>query len=87
LNISKKILFLAMLQAPGDPLPAEIVRAMMVLRINTPAKGYSWIRLSTIELLMGMLNHNAMESAFTPYKQRIGLIYNVLKPGFAKAKE
>jgi adenosine deaminase len=32
------------------------------------------------------LTINAMKSAFTPYKQRIGLIYNVLKPGFAKAR-
>jgi histidine ammonia-lyase len=42
----------------GDPLPPEIVRAMMVLRINALAKGYSGIRLSTVELLMEMLNHN-----------------------------
>ncbi len=42
----------------GDMLPAEIVRAMMVLRINALAKGYSGIRLSTVELLMKMLNHN-----------------------------
>jgi histidine ammonia-lyase len=42
----------------GDPLPAEIVRAMMVLRVNALAKGYSGIRLSTVELLMEMLNHN-----------------------------
>jgi hypothetical protein len=27
-----------------------------------------------------------MKSAFMPYKQRIALIYDVLKPGFAKAK-
>jgi adenosine deaminase len=33
------------------------------------------------------LTINAMKSAFMPYKQRIALIYNVLKPGFAKAKE
>ena len=32
------------------------------------------------------LTINAMKSAFTPYKQRIGLIYNVLKPGFVKAR-
>jgi adenosine deaminase len=32
------------------------------------------------------LTINAMKSAFISYKQRIGLIYNVLKPGFAKAK-
>jgi histidine ammonia-lyase len=40
----------------GDMLPIEIVRAMMVLRINALAKGYSGIRLSTVELLLGMLN-------------------------------
>jgi hypothetical protein len=28
-----------------------------------------------------------MKSAFMQYKQRIALIYDVLKPGFAKAKE
>jgi len=42
----------------GDMLPSEIVRAMMVLRVNALAKGYSGIRLSTVELLMEMLNHN-----------------------------
>lgn len=29
---------------------------------------------------------NAMKSAFVPYKQRIAIIYNVLKPGYAKAR-
>ena len=29
---------------------------------------------------------NAMKSAFIPYKQRIAIIYDVLKPGYAKAK-
>jgi len=33
------------------------------------------------------LTINAMKSAFMPYKQRIGLIYNVLKPGFIKARQ
>ena len=32
------------------------------------------------------LSINAMKSAFVPYKKRIDLIYNVLKPGFKKAK-
>ena len=32
------------------------------------------------------LTINAMKSAFMPYKQRIAIIYDVLKPGFAKAK-
>jgi adenosine deaminase len=30
---------------------------------------------------------NAMKSAFAPYKQRVALIYDVIKPGFAARKE
>ncbi|MBF8249273.1 MAG: add [Bacteroidetes bacterium] len=33
------------------------------------------------------LTINAMKSAFIPYKQRIAIIYDILKPGYAKAKE
>ncbi len=44
----------------GDPLAPEIVRAMMVLRINALAKGFSGIRLSTVETLMEMLNRNIL---------------------------
>jgi len=44
----------------GDPLPAEIVRAMMLLRINAVAKGYSGLRLETVELLIKMLNKNLL---------------------------
>lgn len=40
----------------GDPMPDEIVRAMMVLRINTLAKGYSGIRPETLNLLINMYN-------------------------------
>ncbi|HTP13632.1 MAG TPA: histidine ammonia-lyase [Bacteroidota bacterium] len=42
----------------GEPLPAEIVRAMMLLRINAVAKGHSGLRLETVELLGKMLNNN-----------------------------
>jgi histidine ammonia-lyase len=42
----------------GDPLPAEVVRAMMALRVNALAKGFSGIRLSTVELLIKMLNRD-----------------------------
>jgi histidine ammonia-lyase len=41
----------------GDPLPVPVVRATMALRVNVLAKGYSGIRLETLELLMDMLNH------------------------------
>lgn len=30
---------------------------------------------------------NAMKSAFLPYKQRIAIIYDILKPGYAKVKK
>jgi histidine ammonia-lyase len=40
----------------GDPYPAEIVRAAMLLRANTLAKGYSGARLETVELLLACLN-------------------------------
>ncbi len=33
------------------------------------------------------LTINAMKSAFIPYKQRIAIIYDILKPGYAKARE
>ncbi len=33
------------------------------------------------------LTINAMKSAFIPYKQRIAIIYDVLKPGYVKARE
>jgi len=40
----------------GEPLPAEAVRAVMLLRLNALARGYSGIRLSTMETLLAMLN-------------------------------
>lgn len=40
----------------GDILDEEIVRGIMLLRANALAKGYSGIRLSTLETLLQMLN-------------------------------
>ncbi|TJX15927.1 histidine ammonia-lyase [Tissierella creatinini] len=40
----------------GNPLDEEIVRGIMVLRVNALSKGYSGIRLSTLETLIEMLN-------------------------------
>jgi histidine ammonia-lyase len=40
----------------GEPLKTEIVRALMLLRANTLAKGYSAVRLETLETLVEMLN-------------------------------
>ena len=40
----------------GDPLPVAVVRAAMALRANVLAKGYSGIRLDTVDLLVELLN-------------------------------
>ncbi|HET6380356.1 MAG TPA: histidine ammonia-lyase [candidate division Zixibacteria bacterium] len=40
----------------GDPLPVEVVRAMMLLRANALAVGLSGVRPGLVDLLCGMLN-------------------------------
>jgi len=40
----------------GEPLPREIVRAMMALRVNALAKGFSGIRVATVHTLCSMVN-------------------------------
>lgn len=40
----------------GNPYPEEVVRAAMLLRANALAKGFSGIRLSTLNTLIEMLN-------------------------------
>src|SRR5207253_1276836 len=40
----------------GDPLPAEIVCAMIILRLNALAKGYSGVRIETVDFLKKIFN-------------------------------
>jgi histidine ammonia-lyase len=40
----------------GEPLPPPVVRATMALRANVLAKGFSGIRVETLELLLALLN-------------------------------
>lgn len=40
----------------GDPLPVEVVRAMIVLRLNALAKGFSGIRVSTADFIAAVYN-------------------------------
>lgn len=40
----------------GEPFPAEVVRAMLVIRINTLMMGHSGVRRSTLEAYAAMLN-------------------------------
>ncbi len=44
----------------GPELPAEVVRAMMIIRANTLAKGHSGIRLETLKLMLTLLNKNIL---------------------------
>ena len=44
----------------GEPLPAEAVRASMLLRANALAKGYSGISRATLDVLLGMLNADVL---------------------------
>jgi len=44
----------------GPELPAEVVRAMMIIRANTLAKGHSGIRLETLQLMLSLLNKNIL---------------------------
>jgi histidine ammonia-lyase len=40
----------------GDPLPADVTRAILLLRANTLASGRSGVRPETIDLLLDLLN-------------------------------
>jgi histidine ammonia-lyase len=40
----------------GEPLPRDVVRGAMLLRVNTIAKGYSGVRAEVLEMLCRLLN-------------------------------
>ncbi len=44
----------------GELLPADVVRASMLIRANTLAQGYSGVRRDVINTLVEMLNHNVL---------------------------
>ena len=46
----------------GEPFPADVVRAAMLVRANTLAKGHSGVRSKLIDVLLEMLNRQ-----LTPY--------------------
>lgn len=41
----------------GEPLPTEVVRAMLLLRAQSLALGYSGIRVEVVQLLLELLDH------------------------------
>jgi len=54
----------------GEYLPEDVVRAVMLLRANSLAKGYSGIKLSTVEILLAMLNRRVTPAI--PSKGSVG---------------
>jgi len=54
----------------GQPLPVEVVRAMMLLRANSLVKGFSGIRPCVVQLLVDMLNKQI--HPIVPMKGSIG---------------
>ena len=44
----------------GEPYPDDVVRAAMLLRANTLAKGYSGARIETVEFLIECLNRGVL---------------------------
>jgi histidine ammonia-lyase len=54
----------------GEPYPDEVVRAAMVLRANTLAKGYSGARVETVELLLECVNRGVLP--FVPSRGSVG---------------
>ncbi|MBQ6904356.1 MAG: histidine ammonia-lyase [Lachnospiraceae bacterium] len=54
----------------GEPFPEDIVRGMLLLRINNLSKGYSGIRPETLETMTGMLNRRV--TPFVPSQGSLG---------------
>ncbi len=54
----------------GEPFPIEVVRAMLVLRINTLMRGHSGIRVQTLQGLAALLNHGVIP--VVPRKGSVG---------------
>ncbi|HUI30082.1 MAG TPA: histidine ammonia-lyase [Candidatus Acidoferrales bacterium] len=54
----------------GDPLPANIVRLIILLRANALAKGYSGVRPEVVQLLLEIFNLNLVP--FIPEKGSVG---------------
>ncbi len=54
----------------GEPLPIDVVRAMLLLRVNTLCKGFSGIRLKVVLTLVEILNNGI--TPVVPAKGSVG---------------
>ncbi len=63
-------LVLSSVAGVGPPLSEDIVRAMMLIRVNTFAKGFSGVRLELADILREMLNKGV--TPYVPSKGSLG---------------
>ncbi len=63
-SVLQKNLLMSHACGVGSPFSCEIVRGMMVLRVNALVKGYSGVRLETLEKLLEMLNKDVCPVVF-----------------------
>ena len=68
-QLSRNLILLCVVGV-GDPLPGEIVRAMMTIRANMLAKGHSGVRPVVAQTLIDMLNADVTPSV--PAKGSLG---------------
>ena len=54
----------------GDPFPEDVARGIMLLRVNNLSKGFSGIRLETVQTMIDMLNKGV--TPFIPEKGSLG---------------
>ncbi|PNH20844.1 histidine ammonia-lyase [Lachnospiraceae bacterium] len=54
----------------GDPFPEDVARGMLLLRINNLSKGFSGIRLETLQTMIDMLNQGV--TPFIPCQGSLG---------------
>jgi histidine ammonia-lyase len=66
----QKRLVLSHAAGVGEPMPLEIVRLMMLLKVKNLSQGYSGVRLEIVQLLIAMLNKNI--TPFIPAKGSVG---------------
>ncbi|MGB9180577.1 MAG: histidine ammonia-lyase [Pyrinomonadaceae bacterium] len=66
----QKNLILSHAAGVGEPFPVETVRAMMLLRANSLARGYSGIRIEVVEKLLELLNKGV--TPVVPCKGSVG---------------
>ncbi len=69
-HVLQRNLILSHAVGAGDPFPEDVVRAIMLLRVNNMAKGYSGCRLMIAETLIEMLNRRV--TPFVPEKGSLG---------------